>query len=77
MEGRVAGRSARRVRHLQVWPAMADSGRPLQLVPLSCGGNAVYITHGRDQKDNYIGTGYTHLDKIFVQKVSGKAVEMF
>ncbi len=46
----------------------ASDGRVIRALYLSCGGNTVYITHGRDQKDNYIGTGYTHLDKIFVQK---------
>lgn len=46
----------------------ASDGRVIRALYLSCGGNAVYITHGRDKNGNYIGTGYTHLDKIFVQK---------
>ena len=46
----------------------ASDGRVIRALHLSCGGNAIYITHGKDNKDNFIGSGYTHLDKIFVKK---------
>ncbi len=46
----------------------ASDGRVIRALYLSCGGNTVYITHGKDKKGNYIGTGYTHLDKIFANK---------
>ena len=46
----------------------ASDGRVIRALYLSCGGNGIYITHGRDKNGNYIGTGYMHLDKILVKK---------